>query len=103
MSISDPEDMSNDTSHSYTSRIVQSHGKPSHRFAMLLGKVMSHDRLELLHEFGISFRKLGGCVIFHLNFLETFSKMVWRVVDVCPVPAMSKVHLGRSSYMTDLI
>jgi hypothetical protein len=68
MSISNTQYMTDYTSHSYTSRVIQSHREPSHGFAMLFGKVMSHDRLEFLHEVDISFRELGGSMILLLKF-----------------------------------
>ena len=68
MSIPNTKNMTDDTSHSDTSRIIQSHGKPSHGFAMFFGKVMSHDRFELLHELDVSFSEFGGSVVLLLKF-----------------------------------
>jgi hypothetical protein len=68
MSISNTQYMTDNTSHSYTSRIIQSHREPSHGFAMLFGKVMSHDWFEFLHELNVSFSELGGGVILLLKF-----------------------------------
>lgn len=73
VSIPDTEYMTNNTSHSYTSSIVQSHREPRHWLAMLFGKVVPHDRLELLHELGISLGEFGRSVVFDLKFFEAFS------------------------------
>jgi hypothetical protein len=86
MSISDTQYMSDNTSHSYTSRIIQSHREPSHGFAMLFGKVVTHDRLKFLHELDVSFSELGGGVILLLKFFQAFTKVIRWVIDFCSVP-----------------
>jgi hypothetical protein len=88
MSISNTKNMSNNTSHSNTSRIIQSHREPSHGFAMLFGKVVSHDWFELLHKLHISFSELGGGVILLLKFFQSFSEVIRWMVDFCSVPAL---------------
>jgi hypothetical protein len=88
MSISNTKNMTDNTSHSYTSRIIQPHREPSHGFTMLFGKVMSHDRFELLHELHISFSELGGGMILLLKFFQSFSKVIRWMVDFCSVPAL---------------
>jgi len=40
---------------------------------MLFGKVVPHDRLELLHELDISLGEFGRSVVFDLKFFEAFS------------------------------
>jgi hypothetical protein len=88
MSISNTQYMSDDTSHSYTSRIVQSHREPSHGLAMLFGKVVSHDWFELLHKLHISFSELGGGMVLLLKFFQSFSEVIRWVIDFCSVPAL---------------
>jgi hypothetical protein len=88
MSVSNTQYMSDDTSHSYTSRVIQSHREPSHGLAMLFGKVMSHDWFELLHKLHISFSELGGGMVLLLKFFQSFSEVIRWVIDFCSVPAL---------------
>jgi hypothetical protein len=88
MSISNTKNMSNNTSHSNTPRMIQSHREPSHGFTMLFGKVMSHDWFELLHKLHVSFSELGGGVILLLKFFQSFSEVIRWVVDFCSIPAL---------------
>ena len=88
MSIANTQDMTDNTCHSDTSRIIQSHREPSHGFAMLFGKVMSHDWFEFLHELNISFSEFGGSMILLLKFFQSFSEVIRWVVDFCSVSAL---------------
>jgi hypothetical protein len=88
MSVSNTQYMSDDTSHSYTSRVIQSHREPSHGLAMLFGKVVSHDWFELLHKLHISFSELGGGMVLLLKFFQSFSEVIRWVIDFCSVPAL---------------
>lgn len=89
MSITDPKDMPDDTSHRDTSCIVQPHRKPCHWLAMLFGKVMSHDWLELLHELGVPSSEFWRSVIHRLDFFKTLSKMIRGVVNLGPISVLS--------------
>lgn len=73
VSISNTEYMTNNTSHSYTASIIQSHREPRHWLPMLFGKVVPHDRFELLHELDISLGEFGRGVVLDLKFFEAFS------------------------------
>jgi hypothetical protein len=89
MSITDPKDMPDDTSHRDTSNIVQPHREPGHWLAMLFGKVMSHDWLEFLHELGVPSSEFWRSVIHRLNFFEPLPKMIRRMVDLGPISVLS--------------
>jgi len=88
MSIANTQYVADDTGNSYTPSVIQSHREPSHGFAMLFGKVVSHDRFELLHELDVSFSELGGSMILLLKFFQSFSEVVRWVIDFSSVSAL---------------